>query len=220
MEFNELKMIWDSQNQEPLYALNEGALQRVVQRRNDERARALSRCYTTEITVGLICGFAMLGCAGLLAIADPASLASWSLIRSSEVTWEIPALLGAAAIWFYYGAYMYLARKRQQRRLETFDSSLRGDLDRALSETDFQLMMARNTVWRGLVPVWLAAALWVAALFHLEVAPVWAYLLLGVIALIAFVREVGGRNRSITDRFEPRRRELEALRAKLADAQR
>ena len=26
MEFNELKMIWDSQNQEPLYAMNEAAL--------------------------------------------------------------------------------------------------------------------------------------------------------------------------------------------------
>ena len=34
MEFSEMKMIWDSQNQEPLYAMNEGALQAIVQRKN------------------------------------------------------------------------------------------------------------------------------------------------------------------------------------------
>ena len=33
MEFSEMKMIWDSQNQEPLYAMNEAALQEIVQRR-------------------------------------------------------------------------------------------------------------------------------------------------------------------------------------------
>jgi hypothetical protein len=30
MEFNELKMIWDSQNEAPLYAMNEAALQNAV----------------------------------------------------------------------------------------------------------------------------------------------------------------------------------------------
>lgn len=66
---------------------------------------------------------------------------------------------------------MFLARKRQQRRVEVFDSSLRGDVERALAQTDFQIGLARSIVWWGLIPVWLAGALWVATLFHLEAAP-------------------------------------------------
>ncbi|CAN5476260.1 hypothetical protein BH18VER2_BH18VER2_14890 [soil metagenome] len=36
MEFAEMKVIWDSQNEEPLYAMNEAALHATVQRRTEE----------------------------------------------------------------------------------------------------------------------------------------------------------------------------------------
>ena len=66
MEFNELKVIWDSRNQEPLYAMNEAALQAIIQRKNQESDRCLSRCFATEITIGLVCGALMFICAGAL----------------------------------------------------------------------------------------------------------------------------------------------------------
>lgn len=72
MEFTEMKMIWDSQNEEPLYAMNEAALHGVVRRKNEEINRCLSRCYAIEIAMGAVCGALMLIGAGVLAFGSPA----------------------------------------------------------------------------------------------------------------------------------------------------
>lgn len=220
MEFSELKMIWDSQNQEPLYAMNEAALQGIVQRKNQEWNRCLSCCFTTEITIGLICGALMLVGACMAIFADTAWLAALPWIKVAPSRWDILALLAASGIWFYYSAYMFLARKRQQRRVEVFDSTLRGDLDRALAETDFRIAHARKIVWWGLVPVWVATSLWLAVFYRLLAMPAWSYVFIGATMLGSFVVVVSGKQKSITNRFEPRRRELESLRTKLADPQR
>jgi hypothetical protein len=219
MEFSELKMIWDSQNQEPLYAMNEAALQGIVQRKNQEWNRRLSCCFAAEITIGLICGGLMLAGAGMAIFADTAWLAALSWIKVAPSRWDGLALLAAGGIWFYYSAYMFLARKRQQQRVEVFDSTLRGDLDRALAETDFRIAHARSIVWWGLVPVWVATSLWLAVFYHLWAMPAWSYVFIGATMLGSFVVVVSGKQKSITNRFEPRRRELESLRAKLADPQ-
>jgi hypothetical protein len=220
MEFSELKMIWDSQNQEPLYAMNEAALQGIVQRKNREWNRCLSCCFATEITIGVICGALMLVCAGVAIFADTAWLAALSWIKVAPSRWDIVALLAAGGIWFYYSAYMFLARKRQQQRVEVFDSTLRGDLHRALAETDFRIAHARSIVWWGLVPVWVATSLWLAVFYRLLAMPAWSYVFIGATMLGSFVVVVSGKQKSITNRFEPRRRELESLRTKLADPQR
>ena len=221
MDFNELKMIWDSQNQEPLYAMNEAALQAIIQRKNQESDRCLSRCFATEITIGVICGALMFVCAGGLLFDGSALLAALPRMKAAASAWDILALVVAGGIWFYYSAYMYRARKRRQRRVEKFDSSLRGDLERALSQTEFQIALARDVVWWGLVPVWMAGALWVAALLHLKAAPAaWAYVFMAALIIGSLVIVVVRKQRSIANKFEPRRRELESLRAKLADPQR
>lgn len=220
MEFSELKMIWDSQNQEPLYAMNEAALHAVVQRRNEEWNRSLSCSFAEEITVGLVCAGLLFVCAGVLAFGESAWLATRPWMKVPASHWDIMALLVAGGIWLYYSAYMFAARKRQQRRVEMFDSSLRGDLDRALAQTEFQITLARDIVSWGLVPVWIASTLWVATLFHLGAASGATWMLIGSTIVGAFVAVVGCKRRSITNRFEPRQRELESLRAKLADPQR
>lgn len=219
MDFNEMKMIWDSQNQEPLYAMNEAALHGIVQRKNQEWTRCLSCCFAAEITVGFVCGVLMLVCAGALALGDPAWLATLSWMKIAASRWDILALLAAGGIWFYYSAYMFLARKRQERCVQVFDSSLRGDLERAIARTDFQIALARSIVWWGLVPVWVATALWLAVLYRLLAMPAWTYVFIGATVLGSFVVVVSGKQQSITNRFQPRRRELESLRAKLADPQ-
>jgi hypothetical protein len=220
MEFTELKMIWDTQNQEPLYAMNEAALHGIIQRKNEEWNRCLSCCFTTEITIGLICGALMLVAAGLAIFGDPVWLAALPWIKVAPSPWDVLALLAASGIWFYYSASMFLARKRQQQRVEVFDSTLRGDLDRALAETDFRIAHAKGIVWWGLVPVWVATSLWLAVFYRLLAMPAWSYVFIGATMLGSFVVVVSGKQKSITNRFEPRKRELESLRAKLADPQR
>jgi len=215
MEFNEMKRIWDSQNQEPLYALNEAGLHRIIQRKNEDWNCCVACYFRAEITIGLVCGALMLIGAGASLFAGPSWLAGLSWIKVMPSPWGIGALLLAAGIWFYYSAYMFSARKRQQRRVELLDSTLRGDLDRALAETDFRIALARNIIWKGLVPVWVATSLWLLVFYRVLAMPAWSYVFIGATMLGSFVVVVSGKQRSITNRFEPRRRELEALRLKL-----
>jgi hypothetical protein len=221
MEFNEMKIIWDSQNQGPLYAMNEAALQAIIRRRNRESERCLSRCFAIEITVGVICGALMFLCAGALLGSGPALLAALPRMKAAASVWDILALVAAGGIWFYYSAYMYLARKRQQQRVETFDSSLRGNLERSLSQTDFQIMLVREIVWWGTgADVAGGRAVGGDASSSQGRAPQLAYLIMAVLLIGSLAAAVLRKQRSITNRFEPRKRELESLRAKLADPQR
>src|SRR5262249_40100245 len=150
--------------------------------------------------------------AAVLVFGNPAWLIRRSGGEVSVSPWDLAALIAASAIWFYYGVFMMMARIRQVRREEAFESTLRGDIERSLAHLDFQVTTARNIVWWGIIPAWVAALLFVVSLFHLKSAPLWAYVLIASIALVAFVAVVVSKQRSITKKFEPRQRELKSLR--------
>jgi hypothetical protein len=217
MEFSEMKRIWDSQNQEPLYAMNEAALHSIVQRKNEEWNRCQARCFALEIGVGLFCTGLILVYATVLAFGDPRWLIKPWKTGVVPTSWHYLGLFVAGGLWLYYAVYMYLARKRQLRRIDRFDSSLRGDLDRALSQTEFEMAMIRDNAWLGLAPVWVASTIWMVVLFHLKGASFWTYVLLIAVAIALLVIVLARKQRLIRDRYLPRRRELESLRAKLAD---
>ena len=92
MEFNELKMIRDSQAQEPLYAMNGAALQAVIHRKSQERNRSSCRCFAGEITVGVVCGGLILIGTGVLSFGDLA----WAWLGT--LSWVEIAALTVATI--------------------------------------------------------------------------------------------------------------------------
>jgi hypothetical protein len=112
---------------------------------------------------------------------------------------------------------MWSARQRQLRREEDLASTLRGDLDRALAHLEFRIRMARSIVWWGLVPCWLGASLAVVVLFRLREASLSSLAGSALIMVLALAVSVWCQHRAATRRYEPHRRELEMLRAKLAD---
>ncbi len=219
MEFSEMKVIWDSQNQEPLYAMNEAALHSIVHRKNQEWSKCLARAFALEIGAGLFSAALMFAYAAILACGNQSWLIKPWRNGVEPSGWHYLGLLAAGAIWLYYAAYMYRARKRQQRRIDVFDSSLHGDLDLALSQTEFQMTMIRNIVWRGLVPVWVAGTLWMVVLFHLKGASAWIYVLVAAIAIASLLIVILRKQRLIRERYLPRQQELRSLRAKLVDRQ-
>lgn len=219
MDFEEMKVIWDSQNQEPLYTLDETALHAVVRRRNQEFQRCAACRYAAEIGIGLACGVLMFVCAGVFAFGDAAWLATLPWPKVAVSHWDAVALFAAAGIWFYFAAYMRGARRRQSSRGEEFAPTMRGDIDRALAQVGFQIRVAEGILWRGFVPVWVAAALWVAVVFRLTDAPAWTYVFMASTMAGALVTTVSGQQRRISERYQPHQRELESLRRKLLDPQ-
>ncbi len=167
MDFEEMKGIWDSQNEEPLYALNETALHAMVRRRSEHVHRCAAHSHRFEILTGAAFGIGMFVITGILAWSDPAGLITHSWIKVPPTGGDLAVLAFCGAIWIYYASYMWGARQRQLRREEDFASTLRGDLDRALAHLEFQIRMARSIVWWGLVPCWFGASLGIVVLFRL-----------------------------------------------------
>jgi hypothetical protein len=224
MDLEELKVIWDAQNQAPRFALNEADLHAIVQRRIQESTRSAACRYRVEIAISVICGLLALAVAGIFASGQVEWLAKFSKIAPTR--WDIAALFGVGGTVLYFAFYLNRARVRLQRSGETFESSLRGDIERALARLDFQIKIAKDIVWWGFIPVYAAVTLWILVLFRLFWADAKGDVLNGSIVLAAsiliagFVIEVSGRQKAIRERYEPQRRELESLRRKLADPQR
>jgi hypothetical protein len=110
-----------------------------------------------------------------------------------------------------------LARLRQQKCGETFESSLRGDIDRARAWIEFRIKTAKRLVWWGFLPAGVAAALWVIVLFRLTAAPAWIDVLTGAFMAAAFGVEFSCLQNAIRNRYEPHQRELESLHRKLTE---
>ena len=127
---------------------------------------------------------------------------------------------GCDFIWFYFASYMNRARLRQQRAGRRLSppcaATSTGRSPRGIPDQD-----RAGHPLAGLRPgVAVTAGLWVLIVFRLTAAPAWTYVFMGATMLGALVTVVGGKNRAISEEYEPHQRELEALRRKLADPQR
>ena len=98
MESNGLKMICDSQNQKPLYPMNEDALPAVVQRQSEEWNRGTCRCSASEITIAMLCSALVLICAGVLGVRSAIWLVMLPWLRVVASRWDILALLTRLAL--------------------------------------------------------------------------------------------------------------------------
>jgi hypothetical protein len=219
MDFDQMKVIWDSQNAEPLYAINEAALHGIVQRGNRNFARRETRRYWREIWLGVIFGAMTFVLALIHGWGSASLLASIDWVTRPVSRWDVAALFGASALWFYYAGHVFRIQKRQEKSEQDYADTLRGEIDRARARTAFLTRIARDIMWHGLVPNWVAALLVVITIFRLKGAELPHYLGMFAAMMGALVIAVLWEQRRITRHFEPRRRELESLREKLIDQQ-
>ena len=203
MDFEDLKVVWESQNEKPLYAINEDGLHSILRRNRRRFKRSIFLRDLREIGISLAM-FLMLLYAGI---------PDYGLLKDL-VLWEIVAMFTAAGLWLFYALYILVHRKRQESRERQYPSSLRGDLDREIAQTEYQIRMAKNILWWGLLPTGVAGLLGILV----TVESSWARLLLILAVLLIMVgAELWTKKRKIKRDFLPRQRELESLRDKLAD---
>jgi hypothetical protein len=220
MDFEQIKVIWDTQNAEPLYAIDEAGLHGIVQRRNRDFARREARRYWREILLGLVFGAMTFVLAVIHGWGNAALLASIDWVTRPVSRWDVAALFGSSALWFYYAAYVFRIQKRQEENELNYADTLRGEIDRSLARTAFLTRIARDILWPALVPIWGAALLSVITIFRLKGAELPHFLGMFGAMIVALVIAVLWEQRRIARHFEPRRRELESLRQKLIDEER
>jgi len=186
MEFDEMKQIWDTQNDRPVYVIDEKAMQRYIQARKDRVLDIANSSELSLIAINLVAG------AILLVINLRQSGAN--LFMYLESAWM-----------FMTVGYVVVSRIRRVRAERQFDRSVHGDLDHAISLASYQVRLSRMIRW-NLLPMGaiMIGSGWEAGKF-LKVTAV-------ILVSYVFAFYVGRKGLRAS---KGRRRELDALKSDL-----
>lgn len=186
MEFDEMKKIWDSQNNMTLYTINEEALHKRILSKKKEGY------HITNISELLV--IIVFFCTGCFIV--------W--VNSTNQNGGIYMYILAA--WMF-GSSLFVLMKRifRIRKTPQFDQTLSGDLDHAILTAGYQVRFSRIMRWNILpIAVLTELGVWAAG------KSIWV--IAGLFAFFALTYFAGGWEHNI---YVSRKRELEKLRDNL-----
>jgi len=133
MEFDDMKKIWHSQNNEPLYVLNESALHNRVQAKKKQTGHITNISELLAIVANTIAG-------GLLLFVN--------LSKESPTVY-----MNLLAAWMFITAtYCLIGRMQRLRSNTKFDRSILGDIDLAIATATYQVRLSGLLRW-NIVPI-------------------------------------------------------------------
>jgi hypothetical protein len=188
MEFDEMKKIWDTQNNEPIYGINEKALHnRVLSKKNQAR-------HITNVTE-------------LLSIV--ANIVSASFIFGINIYKQSEnVFLYILSAWMFGTAlYLLVSRIRRIKNDHQFDRSLHGDLAYAIAVATYQVNLSRLMRWNVLpIGILILLGIWDGG------KSIW--LALGILIFFILTIYASGWEHNI---YKSKKRELEILKSKLEE---
>jgi hypothetical protein len=128
MEFDEMKKIWDTQSNEPLYTLSEKALHKRIEAKKNQARHITNFSELLWIIVNLVAGCFIAG-------------VNFFRLRESLFMYCLAAWMLGTAV------YMLASRVRRIRATGRFDRSIRGDLSHALSVATYQVRISQVGRW-------------------------------------------------------------------------
>ncbi|CAD5296218.1 conserved membrane hypothetical protein [Imperialibacter sp. EC-SDR9] len=187
MEFEDLKKIWDTQNNEPMYAINETALhQRIHKHKNKTKLVA----NMNEI--------------GIMIIATvTGGILVWDVIFDNN---SMYALVGGLA-FFLITLFVFFSRRNRKKNEHRFDQSMLGELDHAITNAGYIVTFARTFMWWFLLP----ASIFAYPNMVLHDAPWYRWVIVTGGFILSFLVVRWELNRI----HLPRKKKLESLRDKL-----
>jgi hypothetical protein len=186
MEFEELQKIWDSQNNEPLYAINVNALH--------------NRILSKKKRAGHIANFSEL----LLIVVN---IGAGGLILGMNIFKQnTNVFMYLISVWMFISALYTLAgRIRRIKGEYRFDRSMLGDLNHAISTASYQVRLSQIMRWNILpIGIFSLLGIWDSG------KPVWIAAL--ILVFFALTYYASGWEHRI---YKARKRELEVLQKKL-----
>ena len=186
MEFEEMKKIWDSQNNAPLYSINETALHNHILSKKNQAY------HITNISELLaIIAYTATGCfiLGMNIFKQSGNLFMYIL-----------------AVWMLGSAlYLFISSIRRIKRSQKFDRSMRGDLAHAISVATYQVRISQ-LMWWNILPTGILTVLGVWG----SGKSIWVAL--GILIFFALTSYAARWEHRI---YTSRKRDLEILRDKL-----
>ncbi len=187
MEFEEMQVIWNSQNDEKLYAINEQALHDRIRRKGQSVNRLVGIFEWIMIVANLLVGVVL----AVEAFYDQEPL----------LYYVLPAL------YLAYGVFALVRRLTRRKAGERFAPTVLGELDKALWQINFLINQSRTIIVWYLLPIFLVASVY----FLLNGKWLWAL----VLGLVIFPATFAGSRWEVNRYYVPKKRALESLRETL-----
>jgi hypothetical protein len=186
MEFDELQKIWDSQNDKPLYAIDENALHNRISSKKNMGRHITNFSELLTIVVYFAGG-------GFIVVIN--------LINKN-----VNGFLYLMSAWMFIVAiYTLISRIRRIKKDNLFDRSIRGDLFHAVSVANYQVRFSQLMRW-NMLPVSLLLVLSILE----SGKSIW--LAVGTSVFLVLANYAAGWEHNV---YKRRKRELEILRDKL-----
>lgn len=187
MDFESMKLIWDSQNDELLFAFDREAVNAEVKRRA-QRVGQRTLLFDVSMVLGTLGGSIVLACNAIF-----------------DDEWHDMPLAATLLALFVYVVVGIVARKRDEGHIEP---SVAGDLNRSILQLEYRIRRQRRFLWWYMLPFGLGIA--VVLPVHLRGTPPWSWFVFLVV--FAFMYRA---NQAEIRELEPRKAGLESLRDKL-----
>ena len=213
MEFEDLQAIWDTQNDRPVFAMNDTKLAvGLYQQRERSRRRLFSLLFVPAYVVAL----SILVTLGLTFLAFLFKTVTGMRLTDPQMSIGDGAILAiAVGAALAVVVPMYRERRRHERTQNVFAPSLREELEQGISQLDFEL---RCAVWAWKVPALVAFG---TCVLLCELArlngqqPPWTLVAVVLSGVAIGVWAAFAANKNAVEPIEQRRRALESMRAAL-----
>jgi hypothetical protein len=186
MEFDEMKKIWDSQNNGPLYAIDENALHNRILSKKEMGYHITN---TSELLLIIVNAGT-----GLFVLATNLSKSDRNLYMYLLAGWM-----------FLSALYILVSRIRRIKGSHQFDRSMLGDLSYAISLSKYQVRLSQLGRW-NILPIGVFCILWLWE----SGKPTWSIVVIAI--FFTFAAYATRWEHSI---YKNRKRGLEILQKKL-----
>ncbi len=190
MELEEMQVIWNEQNNEKMYAINEEALYGYIKGKGRSVKHWLELLEWMMIAVNLVLGI----------------LLTLDTVQDSGPVYQY-VLSGMYIAYALFSVFWRLARKREEVH---FPETMLGELDKAIWRIDYLIQQGRSIINWYLLPLLIVASL----VMVLNQKPVLALVLLLVVLPGGYL----GARWEVRKFHLPKKRSLEALRETLTSS--
>lgn len=216
MEFEDLQAIWDTQNDKPVFAMQDARLLVALYQQREHRRRRLFKQYFMPMYIIAPIGLVAIGFTFLAFFMK--SLYIERIARDFPMSaWDYAAFAVAAGALVVMVVPLYIERKRHERTQQVFAPSLREELDRGMAQLDFEVTLnSTSRVTRFYALLTIAVVLFVWEVGRLNGNPTsWnqAWTFLSSMVLLSWIVFTG--QKKYVERVMQRKRALESMRAAL-----
>jgi uncharacterized membrane protein len=217
MQFEDLQAIWDTQNDRPVFSMNDSRLAvGLYQQREQSRRRLFRELFAPAYVIALSITVAL---ALTFLVFFVKTVTKMRLTDPQMSIWDGAALVAGVGAALAVVARMYRERRKHEGTQNVFAPSLREELERGISQLDFELSFySTSRVWNVPALVSLATSVLLCELGRLngESTP-WTMLAVALVGVVSSVWAGLAANKKVVERIEQRKRALESMRAALEE---